>query len=200
MYKSLANKLIKTLEPVKNELTTINVVVPIKAIDDVPVDVKITFGLAHQNVEPGHESKIYKLWLTIWSEEAYADNEDEDYEIRLWESKHYSVDLIEIGIEFVLEKIFNQVRELKFDKLTGTFKPKDEMEDLVEMYKFLETMPNVKLAFEECCVCHDPTQTQTCCGHKLCRKCMFSIKPVRNEEYQWSEINCPICRQTIGTR
>lgn len=195
MYKSLAKKVVKAMEPIKSEYTYAKLDVPIKTIDDIPVEVKISAG-------PDAENK-YHITLHIASIDDYAcEDEDEAYPISLWDSKRYVIDSIttEVGTEFALEKIFDQVKQLKFDKLSGTFKPKDEMEDLVEMYAFLNTMPNVKSAFEECCVCHDPTQTQTCCGHSLCRRCMFSIKSVRNDEYQWNEVNCPMCRTVLSTR
>ena len=62
--------------------------------------------------------------------------------------------------------------------------------------KFL-TMDNVKLEFDECCVCLETTKTQTQCKHYLCYLCWTNLKSTVNDN-ETETIKCPYCRSNIS--
>ena len=66
----------------------------------------------------------------------------------------------------LVSEMMDMLKNIKFDKQSGTF------------------TKNAIETSEECCICLEPTQTKTNCGHHLCIPC-------------WNKINakCPICRK-----
>ena len=88
-----------------------------------------------------------------------------------------------IKTEDEFEKCFDELLHLKFDKMKNEFVDSRKEQISFEFYSRLIS-PNIKLIFEDCCVCLEKTSGKTHCGHAICKICMSKLKTP----------SCPICR------
>ena len=109
----------------------------------------------------------------------------EDYNILSYESNKITDELIHIYGEKTINKTMNILRDLKYDKVKGSFNINN-----MNSYEFrlIEKIMNTEIDFIdkqtlECCVCYD-----MCCNfieyckHIICLNCLVKVK------------KCPICR------
>lgn len=178
--------------------------IPIKELDNIHVSIIIYF----------YEKKTGKyIDLNIDSSRIYlADEFDEDNQpddtyrvsyfnkIILDESDHqYSIEYIQKGLTIIYDIISN----LSFDKFNGEFilnNTSNTNNKTNDDWKQFLTMKNVKLDFDDCCVCLESTKTQTQCKHYLCYGCWTqlnsSVNTINDDEVE--TIKCPYCRSDIS--
>lgn len=186
MYKALFEKLVEMQQKLDSQCDCTNAMLhlPIESIDKIPVEAFI---------------KIYRngIYLQVLSKLEYWDRyHTESYPMDLWESP-----MLKVEDESNLKNLFEYVvAKLRFNACKGVFETEDNYKDVFNMFQFLNSLPNVKTNFDECCVCHEMTQSKTVCGHRLCRPCMFSIEPKQDpEDPSDTDIYpCPICRNILA--
>lgn len=164
-------------------------VVPIKSIDGVAVEAII---------RPKRDRGI-RLFITTEFLVCPQEHEERDAEP---EELYASEELVYTNISSIngsmMETLFKDIPNLKFDKMNGKF----VIGQVEDPFAFLELFQNVETSFQKCCVCMDKTLTTTCCGHHLCYDCTAKIKPIKDADYDPDsdsrKILCPICRGRIA--
>jgi hypothetical protein len=91
-----------------------------------------------------------------------------------------------IKTEDDFEKYFDELLHLKFDKMKNEFVDGRVEQIPFEFYSRLIS-PNIKLIFEDCCVCLEKTSGKTHCQHAICKICMSKMKTRK----------CPLCRACV---
>lgn len=180
--------------------------IPVKELDNIHISIIINL----------YEKKTGKyIDLNIDSSKIYiADEIDDDNEpdetycvsyfnrIILEQDDHqYSIEYIQKGLTIIYDIINN----LSFDKFNGEFVLNNTTNNItnnttINDWKQFLTMKNVKLDFDECCVCLESTKTQTQCKHYLCYGCWTNIKSTVNtiNDDEVETIKCPYCRSDIS--
>lgn len=159
--------------------------VPIKTIDGVFVEVMI-------------EKKTYGgngLRLIVTTEVLIcpADNEEKDSE----QAELYTSSKVGYDSEItpsMLETLFKDLPNLKFNKLKGRFMTGPVTDNA---FSFLEEFNNVETGFQRCCVCLYKTETTTCCKHHVCYDCIGKIKPTKDKS-DTCDVCCPLCKSQIA--
>lgn len=93
-----------------------------------------------------------------------------------------------ISLMNVVEHIFDVIPNLRLT-IEGELSTKPEENKLIDIFK---NIPNIKLCYEQCCVCTNYTKTKTRCKHSLCYHCWTKLPIKCNDEDYYQE--CPICR------
>jgi len=138
--------------------------VPIDKIDGVNVYVFIEKGFIHHD---GSRRNVDTLYFEI--NYVHSERRKERHCIKNQE-------------EF--DKMIEKLKNWRFDKLRDRFVEGKQV--TVEFYDCL-VCPTVKFTFEECCVCLEKTNGETCCNHPLCLSCLTNLKKPK----------CPLCRANI---
>ena len=136
--------------------------IPIDKIDNVDV-------VVWMNYNPNQDYAVMRLEIHI----KRTHSEEPDFQV-----------FIKNEDEF--EKCFDELLHLKFNKMKNTFVDEREEQIPFEFYSRLIS-PNIKLSFEDCCVCLEKTSGKTHCGHAICAICMSKLK---------TQI-CPLCRACV---
>jgi len=107
----------------------------------------------------------------------------------IYYNKYFKTDYdgIEYTKEMIIEILKNAkdiMSSLKFDRINGELKEKEELKLSNDDIEFFGTDDN------ECCVCKEKTLTKTLCQHTLCYMCWETI-------YKNKKPKCPLCRNSI---
>jgi len=145
-----------------------SVCLPIHSIDSIECCVQIN----KMQVKEKDEVQVY-YYLNISTSKICMLSECETYSY--WNKRLDSTDL-KTSIKTTLDS-------LRFNKKRNRFQTTP-----IRDWDFLRS-ENVKLIYEECCVCQEDTNTKTNCKHPICIPCYDKIK--ENED----ETQCPICRR-----
>jgi hypothetical protein len=190
----LMNK-VKKWEKEHNNDVKYSFTLPIKKVCGLKVDVTLQFFKD-------------KEWLIkIISDDYLYDYEcnydEDDIELDWVElySKVIKLDKNFDSIEYfeeVLIKVKDLLTNIKFNKLTGRFVLNEDNDYGLCWKNFLDDIPTVECAYENCVVCYEPTFCSTKCKHSVCYMCINQLKPTYNSEWEKNEKFCPICREVIN--
>ena len=97
------------------------------------------------------------------------------------------------NLKIVVDKMFSDLEDLKFDKMKSYFVKEREC----GMFDFVRSLKNVKVG-EDCCVCLEPTSNTTICDHHICIPCMTQLKRKPDEKYGDHTITCPMCSEYLS--
>lgn len=87
-------------------------------------------------------------------------------------------------VEF--NKVIDILCHLKLDKLSNKLVDERKDHPSFEFYRCLVSH-NLKLSFDECCICFEQTRGKTICDHSICMACFSNLKnPI-----------CPLCKVFI---
>ena len=90
--------------------------------------------------------------------------------------------------------------EIEFDKKTGRMIPKKHVKSDFDMDQVLSDLWEMEQDLG-CCVCHERTDTETKCGHKLCIPCWATHNTTSYTEHGRDDFDCapkcPMCRADI---
>jgi len=109
-------------------------------------------------------------------------------DIDLFHQHKQSCDLNEV-IRYFVEVLDN----VQFNKTTGQFSQCNCLMDYKEIMNDLWKLETDL----ECCVCKEPTLTQTPCGHTLCIPCWATIAHNNDKVDNDDDPECPMCRENI---
>jgi hypothetical protein len=179
--------------PYKQEGTYWHRFESIKSFQKINVCIDLRFYFTNMlNVE----SANYNIHLTITHTQ--MDTYDDLFSTRIEEPANLSFLYDREILSNTLDKMKRKLLELQFSIFSGVFittTPKFEMES-----SFFEDIPTIKFKGEECCICHDITNTKTKCEHYLCVPCFQQIKIIQDEDDEDGEHllrPCPLCREDI---
>jgi len=171
---------------VENEEETCEIQLPIKKIDNIPVDCFLTLNIDSLETELKVFYKYYGTCEKSWQESMF-NSFLEPAEGESFVTKEGTINFPE---EFC-EKV-KDVTRLKFDHYNG-FLTMGEIED-PGVLKDMFACENVVLNFSECVVCYRETKTTTKCGHHLCLECWGKLPP--SCDCCKTGRTCPTCRNT----
>ena len=94
-----------------------------------------------------------------------------------------------------ITQTIKSIGKLKYGRIGQIFKypeniDKQTIEDEVACLIASEATSSVQLAWDVCCVCHEHTDCETICGHKLCLQCHSQMIVLENDK-------CPLCRRIL---
>jgi hypothetical protein len=110
---------------------------------------------------------------------------------------HRSTDNESDNLNTALVKCIEKLDEMEFNKALGLFYPK-RFTGIPDPMEF-EVLMNDLWGLDKdlnCCVCGDPTRTETPCGHRLCLICWSK----NNKDKKEKQKVCPMCRADIRFR
>jgi hypothetical protein len=180
---------------------------PIESIDELPVNVVLrTSRRPRCNISISSEYYMnYETYLIIESNKIvnsnfeYEDSSFVTYYSILLHSLNSTKEMIDINYFInVIIKFKSVLKEIYFNKFFGKFycKKMDKInfnligEEFKGLFDEINNS-NIKLHFEECCVCNELTMIKTPCNHYLCYPCWEQIKCRCSSA---DELPCPICR------
>ena len=103
-------------------------------------------------------------------------------------------------VEVALKHFIWVLEDITFDKKTGMMIPKNHVESDYDMNQVLSDLWELEQDLD-CCVCHERTNTETKCGHKLCIPCWATINTTFYAEQDSDDEDevpsCPMCRADI---
>jgi len=173
---------------------TRDIVLPIRAINNIPVTCTLDIDTEDQTVE----LNIYYEYIGITPKN--------------WQEKLFNLELIPDGFNMELpgedrepfiskDGIINHaaefveqvkiVKSLKFDHYLGTF-TLEKVEDPTPLEDMF-ACDNIELNFDKCVVCYRHTTVFTACNHPLCHECWGKI-PALCKKCKTGR-KCPICRE-----
>jgi len=185
-FTSYVEKMLKDVD----EDDTCEIQLPIKEINNIPVDCILKIDLAEQSSDINIYYKFFGTADKAWQEplinislEPETSVEDEYITFVTKDGK------INLPEEF-LAKV-KSITKLKFDHFHGRF-TFDEIEDNSFLKEVFEC-ENVKLDFDECMVCYRNTKNTTSCNHYLCLECWAKLPTTCN--CCKTGRKCPSCRK-----
>lgn len=142
----------------------------------------------------GVGSTVYSL--RVYVDDILAKNDDCEFH-----SVFGVTDSSERDVEIVLKHFIWVLEDITFDKKTGRMIPKNEVKNGFDMNQVLSDLWEMEKDLD-CCVCHERTNTETKCGHKLCIPCWASNNSsfYANQDSDDDEDDapsCPMCREDI---
>jgi hypothetical protein len=163
---------------------SLDIVLPIKEIDNIPVECYIEFDLSRLTIEI---NVYYKYFGTTGKscQESLSNGVLETDDKTPFFTNHGDINFPE---EFA-QKV-KKITGLKFDHFLGKF-VFGEVEDNSFLRDFFEC-ENVKLDFDICVVCYKNTKTVTNCDHHLCLECWGKLPP--SCDLCKVGRKCPTCR------
>jgi hypothetical protein len=175
---------------------------PIKELDNIPVTVTlILYEKDYKTISLKIESsKIY-----ISNDFDFDENGPENVEKYIYNNEEilkdddpkYTIEFIQEALTIINHKLSN----IRFNKYYGKFSYKTyetyETPSFEDWKNYLN-MSEVKLEFNECCVCLEMTTTKTHCNHSLCYYCWSKLNYSESEEINEETLKCPYCRDDIS--
>lgn len=185
------------------------IILPVNAIDKVKCTVEIKRLEPVFNITMNGDKVLergFRVYMKIISKniKLYDDDQTEDdyneFPLGYFQAIMYvrgdDQELDKNDYMNAVQKIYETLRKLKFNKLHGCFQIKeDDEEDDVLILEELLNHSNIESTFDVCCVCTEKTFTKTNCGHPLCYCCWEQIK-IKNVDGN-EKMDCPICRENI---
>ena len=181
------------------------IMLPIEYIGDIPVN-----AYCERRKTCGSKV-IYRLQVNLRTFCSYYNNEIDD-EIKLYESDPYGIDLKMLTFEKLKNDISMLMEEEQvwLDILCGEFRIGKHMNDKLKSRSvlrasFIKTFKGkkgYKLKDNTCCVCYEPTNSITECGHSLCITCLVGVDEKAKRDFKVNgdedaEVPCPMCRACI---
>ena len=103
-------------------------------------------------------------------------------------------------VEAALKHFIWVLEDITFDKKTGRMLPKNHVKSDFDMDHVLSDLWEMEQDLG-CCVCHERTNTETKCGHKLCIPCWATHNTTSYTEHGRDDFDCapkcPMCRADI---
>lgn len=96
-------------------------------------------------------------------------------------------------------KLNKYLRTIKFHNERGVFDVIAKKKSLLFAETISRNNKNIIMRnkIDECSVCYSKTNCKTPCGHTLCYYCWDKINPVEDDDDDYNEKPCPICRKNI---
>jgi len=167
---------------------------PIKKIDDIPVNVEFSYEGNH------HEISCISCTIHLAPNNEYMMAE---FVVRDFNEEF----ALEEGVKLIFEKINN----LKFNQFKGLLCDSSKNQEnngiikeniMITIYSILNLYENVTSSINDCCVCLEITETHSNCGHNVCIKCYSKLEVSKKEWREYYGRNtfykkCPMCRGII---
>jgi hypothetical protein len=103
-------------------------------------------------------------------------------------------------VEMALKHFIWVLEDITFDKKSGRMYPKNHVKSDFDMDHVLSDLWEMEQDLG-CCVCHERTDTETKCGHKLCIPCWASNNTTfyaeQGSDDEDAAPKCPMCRADI---
>jgi len=195
----------KQLDVCKEKRDEIMIMLPIEYIGKIPVNV-----YCEKRINCVGEIS-YRLQVDLNPFDCYHSTDRGD-KIKLYESDTWSNN----PTQRTFEKLKNDISMLMdeeqvwLDVLCGEFRLGKERNDKLKSRAehrslFLKTFKGkkgLKLKDETCCVCYEPTNSITECGHSLCISCLIGVDEKAKRDFKVNgdedaEVPCPMCRTCI---
>ena len=200
------DELKKQLDECIEKSSELLIMLPIEYIGDIPVNAYCEKRINCRG------DVTYRLQVNLHTFQCYHDADDGIDNIKLYESDPYGIDMKELTFEKLKNDISMLMEEEQvwLDILCGEFRLDKARNDKLKARavlraSFIKTFKGkngYKLKDNTCCVCYEPTNSITECGHSLCISCLVGVDEKAKIDFKVNgdedaEVPCPMCRACI---